>query len=743
MQINYFSKGLSMSSISHGVSRVHCFFRLGLFVALIAVCLLPAAWADPVGPRPEDRQITLGVKTLLLQGHLSRHPLDKEMAARWMKTFLKSLDPMKVYFYQSDVDEFTQHQDELIKMIEKSDISFAYFVFKRFLQRVDERVKMVDELLAQPLDFTVNEEMVTDRDQLQYPKDPNEARDRWRKRIKYDLLVLKTDKDKKTVASNETPKSKNPNEDINNPPNQIDQNLQLKKEPATEPKSKEVKDEKKPVDRLTQRYHSFSKRMHQTDPDELLEIYLNSLTTSFDPHTDYMSPRSLENFNIMMRLELEGIGASLQSDDGYTVVKHLVPDGVADKDGRLKVEDKIVGVGQDKEGSIVDVVDMKLTDVVDLIRGKAKTVVRLEVISPNGEKEILVLTRAKIELKDSAAKSEIFEAGKRPDGTPFKIGVINLPSFYNDMSGARRGEANYRSSTRDVQMILEDFKRKNVDAVVLDLRSNGGGSLTEAINLTGLFIPSGPVVQVKNANGDVSPAYDPDPSMVWSGPLVVLTSKFSASASEILAGAIQDYGRGLIVGDHSTHGKGTVQSLSDIGQILFFNLPNTNSMGALKITMQQFYRPSGESTQKRGVLADIELPALTSHLDVGEADLDYPLEFDRVDPLTYKRFDFVTPPIRDQLKRLSEQRVQTSEKFQKELRNITRYKEQKAKKSITLNETQFVKEREELNADKEEEKTFEELNNTNNKGIDRNYYLDEALAIAVDYLNLRQIAKAR
>jgi carboxyl-terminal processing protease len=722
-----------MPSISEMSPRVRRYLHLSLFVALIGVCLPLAAWSDPVGPRTEDRQITLGVRNLLLKEHLTRHPLDKEMAGRWMKTFLKALDPMKVYFYQSDVNEFTKHQDDLVKMFEKNDISFAYVVFQRFLQRVDERVKMVDELLSQPQDFTVNEEMTVDRDLLQYPKDPTEARDRWRKRIKYDLLVLKTDKDKKTAASNEASKLKNPKElaDANNPQSQSEQISPL------------PKDEKKPVDRLTQRYHSFSKRMHQTDPDELLEIYLNSLTTSFDPHTDYMSPSTQENFEIMMRLELEGIGASLQSDDGYTVVKHLVPGGVADKDGRLKIEDKIVGVGQDNEGPIADVVDMKLNDVVKLIRGARNTVVRLEVLTPTGEKKILKLTRQKIELKDSEAKGEIFEAGKRPDGKPFKIGVIDLPSFYMDMTGARRGLADFKSTTRDVHVILDDFNKKGVDAVILDLRRNGGGSLTEAINLTGLFIPNGPVVQVKDADGNVSPYYDLDPAQVWSGPLVVLISKFSASASEILAGAIQDYGRGLIVGDHSTHGKGTVQSLLDIGQHLFSFLPNSSPMGALKVTMQQFYRPNGESTQKRGVLSDIELPSLTSHLDVGEADLDYPLEFDRVNPMSYKRFDFVTPPISDQLKRASEQRVQASEKFQKDLRNIVRYKEQKAKKTVTLNEAQFVKEREELNADKEEEKTFEELNNSNNKGIVRDYYLDEVIDIAVDYLNLRQIAKAR
>ena len=235
---------------------------------------------------------------------------------------------------------------------------------------------------------------------------------------------------------------------------------QVLTEPATEPKTKDAKEEKNPIERLTQRYHSFAKRMHQTDADELLETYLNSLTTSFDPHTDYMSPSTQENFDIMMRLELEGIGASLQSDDGYTVVKHLVPGGVADKDGRLKVEDKIVGVGQADEGPIVDVVDMKLNDVVKLIRGSKGTVVRLEVLTPAGEKKILKMTRQKIELKDSEAQAKIFEAGKRPDGTPFKIGVINLPSFYMDMTGDRRGIPDFKSTTRDVKVILDDFNKQ-------------------------------------------------------------------------------------------------------------------------------------------------------------------------------------------------------------------------------------------------------------------------------------------
>ncbi len=701
------------------VARWHC-CRWLLIVALIAG-FCPVAWADPIAPGPSDRHITLAVTSLVSRQHLSRHPLDKEISERCLNTYLKALDPMKVYFYQSDIDEFMKHKDELSDAARKGDISFAYTVFRTFLQRVDERVKTVDELLAMPHDFTADEQMVIDRDAAQYPRDPSEALDRWRKRIKYDLLVLKVNKKEKE-----------------------DDERKLDKEAPKPESPREAKAEGQEArDKLARRYHSFAKRMHQMDSEELLEMYLNTLTMSFDPHTSYMSPDSQKNFDIAMSLELEGIGASLQGEDGYTVVKKIIPGGAADKDGRIKPEDKIVGVGQGDEGETVDVIDMKLNDVVKLIRGKRGTTVRLEVI-PVGdtERKVYKIVREKIELKDSEAKGEVFEAGRKPDGSPYRIGVIDLPSFYRDMTGDRRGLPNFKSTTHDVRNILDDFNHKNVDAVILDLRRNGGGALNEAVSLTGLFIDEGPVVQVKDADGRVQPLDDVDSGMAWSGPLVVLISKFSASASEILAGAIQDYHRGLIVGDRSTHGKGTVQSLLDLGQQLF-RIPNSPPMGALKITMQQFYRPNGDSTQKRGVLADVELPSLTTHLDVGEADLDYPVEFDKVDRMHYKPFDYVNPAVCDQLRQLSQQRVQPSEKFQKVVRNIARYKDQKARKHVTLNEEKFLKERAELNADKEEEKAIEKHSELNNGAIDRDFYLDEALAIVTDYLNLQHVAKVQ
>lgn len=671
-----------------------------LLIALIAImvvgCSQDPAQAEPTlqdqlsGPRAADRQITRHVAALVSQEHLTSHELDDEISGRCLDEFLKALDPWKIYFYQSDVDTFNKYRTKIDEMIQSGDISLAYLIFNTFLKRIDERVEMVDTLLDGEFDFTRDEVIISDRDLARYPKTKAEALDRWRKRIKYDLLMLKDDDTEGDEA----------------------------------------------IEKLRRRYHSFDKRMHQTDQDELLEMYLTSLTTSFDPHTTYMSPSTLKNFEIMMKLELDGIGASLQSDDGYTVVKDVIKGGAADKDGRLKIEDRIVGVGQGPDGEIVDVVDMKLNDVVKQIRGKRGTIVRLEVQTPGEKNQIIDITRDRIELKDSEAKGEILEAGLKPDGKPYRIGVIDLPSFYMDMDAARNGLSNFRSTTRDVLAIIENFKKEGIDAIVLDLRRNGGGSLTEAINLTGLFIPEGPVVQVKGPDGSIRPFNDLNPTCAWSGPLVVLNSKFSASASEILAGAIQDYHRGLIVGDQTSHGKGTVQSLLDLSSQLF-RLPNMPSMGALKLTMQQFYRPSGDSTQKRGVESDVELPSLTTHLDVGEQDLDFPVEFDRVPKLKYQNFNQVNDDIVNKLKELSQPRIEKSEDFQRVSRNIERYLEQKSKKYVTLNEEKFMKEREELNADKEEREQLEEIANGNKEeGIERDYYMDEALAITVDYIQL-------
>lgn len=660
-------------------------------VILVAACALAVrgSWADLTGPTANDRQVTRLVVNLLKEEHLSRHGLDDEISQRCLTQFLKTLDASKIYFYQSDVDQFSRQKNNLDNMLQAADTSFAYEVFNTYLVRLDERMKWIDEFLAQEQNFDVDEEMWIDNETAKYAKNEAEGRDLWRKRLKYELLVRKADG-------------------------------------KTGPEVRE---------KLSRRYHSFAKQMHQTDRKELLEMFLSALTMSYDPHTQYMAPASANNFDIVMSLHLQGIGAALQVEDGYTIVGRIIRNGPADKDGRLKKNDRIIGVGEGDSGPLVDVVDMKLSDVVDKIRGKRATTVRLQVIPAGAtEKKEYKIVRDEVKLTDSEARGEIIEE-KRGDRT-FRIGAIKVPSFYMDMEGARRGEVDYKSVTRDCNRLLAEFRAKQVDAVIMDLRNNGGGSLPEAVHLTGLFIDQGPVVQVKDKDNVVDKHDDTDRGTAWDGPLVVMVNKFSASASEIFAGAIQDYGRGIVVGDKTTHGKGTVQSLLDLGHRLFYGVPNAPQLGDLKITMQQFYRPNGESTQKRGVVSDIELPSLTSHLDVGEGDLDYAMNFDRVAPAQFKRVNMVDKTMVGRLIQQSEERRKTSPDFQKMLKNIDRYEEQKSRKTVTLNEKKFMEERAEINAEKALEKEAEEQENAEAPTINRNYYFNEALAITLDYVSM-------
>ncbi|HVC95582.1 MAG TPA: carboxy terminal-processing peptidase [Pirellulales bacterium] len=714
----------------HPVAAVHRFrsrFFLGLGSALalgaLALGAVKVSWADLGAPAPADRNVTNAVVGLLNTDHLLRHPLDDEISERLLKGFIRMLDSPKLYFYQSDIDAFTTKKDVLDDQIKLGDVSFSYTVYRTLLKRIDERVALIDQLLEMDHDFTIDEDLVIDPDEAHYPKDAAEASELWRKRIKYELLALKADAKAKAKAE----------KDRDSEP--------TKREPAkTDKPSKPPED---PRQRLRRRYHNIAKLRHRADHEELLEMYLTSLTTSFDPHTSYMSPSSYENFEIMMRLNLEGIGASLQYDvdDGYTVVKQIIPGGAADRDGRLKRDDRIVGVGQGETGTVVATMEMKLNDVVAMIRGHRGTTVRLEVIpAAQTDPQIYNIVRDKIALTESEARSEIVEQEK--DGRKYKVGVIDLPSFYMDMDAAKNGHDDFKSTTRDVAALLDGFREKQVDAVVLDLRRNGGGSLTEAINLTGLFIDQGPIVQVKDKDSHIQHYDDPVEGTAWDGPLVVLTSKLSASASEIFAGAIQDYGRGLIVGDKTTHGKGTVQSLQDLGRKLF-RLGNAPHMGALKITMQQFYRPNGDSTQNRGVLADIELPSFTNVIEkLGEADLDYALKFDHIPSVPHQRMHLVDKTVVGRMTRLSAERRAQSAGFQKLSRDIQRYVEQKGR-AVSLNERKFMAEREEWSAEREEEKQIEELGNAKRPVFDmEDYYNQETLAIAVDYLQLIRVASA-
>jgi len=656
--------------------------------------------ANAIGPRAEDRLIAKEVRNKVMSEHIAQRPFDDELSQRAFDHFLKSLDPMKQYFLKSDIDEFAPNRNELDNLLMKGKLDFPYTVYKKLLSRIQELMPIVHKLIDDQHDFTIEESIVTDRDLLDYPVDMAEAQERWRKQIKFSMLALKADE----------------------------------------------KTDEQARDQLHRRFRTIEKYRKDMDVYELLELFLSSMTESLDPHTNYMAPRAQDNFKIQLGLKLDGIGAQLKSEDGITVISSTVPGGAADKDGRIKPGDQIIGVGQEASAEMVDVVDMKLDDVVSLIRGPAGTKVRLSVKPKVGSETLTYeITRAKIELKDSAARGEILKRGMRADGTPYQVGYIELPSFYLDMEGSRQGAANVRSTTADVRAILDDFHAAHVDAVVLDLSRNGGGSLQEAITCTGLFIDKGPVVQVKNFNGQVQAYDDVDQGVSWDGPLLIMTSKMSASASEIFAGAIKDYKRGIVVGDPTTHGKGTVQTLYDVGEEMFGRNPS-KQYGALKLTIQQFYLPDGRSTQREGVTADVSLPSITANMDISESDLDFALPADKVPSKTHDNYGLVDDAMRADLANTSNERIEKSAEFGRLKRRIEFYLKQKAEKSVSINEAAFMAKRAEFNSEKEEEDLMKKGEESKEKVYDDTYYNEEVLNISLDYvkaLGQRKLARAK
>ncbi len=696
-----------------------------------------------LAPAARDKSIAINFTRMLEMRHVSRKKIDESISTRGFELYLKAIDPAKIYFTKQDVDEFSSAYAQTMALsAKKGDVAPGFVIYNRFLQRVDERCATALALLdANDFDFTKDETFVRDKKKVEYPASPEEAADRMRKRVKFELLSFEAeerDKQKEAREKGEEPKE------------------------TVEAVSGRAED---PVSKLKRRYSTLQKRLRQTSNEDVLELYLTAIANAYDPHTTYMSPKSYENFMIQIGLNLEGIGATLQWDDGYTIVKRIVKGSPAEKQGELQVEDKIVGVGQGEDGPIEDVVDMKLTDVVDKIRGKGGTTVRLEVVSQDGKKKVISIVREKVDLEDSAAQSAIFELYKLNDGSTkivdskdekaaeerpaeyaslLKVGVIDLPSFYLDMKAKNSSEG--RSCSSDVRAILDDFNARNVDVCVVDLRYNGGGSLPEAVMLTGLFIKTGAVVQTKPSEfGDRPRALtDPDPAIVWSKPLVVMTSRLSASASEIFSGAIRDYGRGLIVGDETTHGKGSVQSMMELANALFGNLLGSQAanLGAMKVTIQGYYLPSGVSPQLQGVKSDIVLPSFTSVLeDVAESDLDYPLTFKAVEPASYPKFTLTAPAIVEEVAEKSSERVAKSEVFQEEIKKIKLYKDSKLRKEPPLNRDKYFEELDKLNANKEENDKLEDIVN-GDSGVVRDYYLDEVLFLSKDYYDAIQTVNA-
>ncbi|MBD3672929.1 MAG: carboxy terminal-processing peptidase [Planctomycetaceae bacterium] len=674
------------------MSSIRTARNLTLSVLILFVCALGAQ--QLVAEKSKDEQTAHNVCDMITRYHISKKRIDDTISEKLFNKYISDLDSQKLYFLKSDIDAYSAYKTNLDDLVKVGNVDFAYDVFDLFLKRLDERMEYADKLVDQEYDFTKDETAILDGDELDWAPSVEAINERWRKRVKFDLLSLKLDATPMDEAR----------------------------------------------ERLHKRYHLLKETMHQTEDFETFETYLSSLTHCFDPHSTYMSPQTLEEFQIQMRLSLQGIGAQLTSEDGMTVINKIIPGGAAAKDKRLEVGDKIVAVAQE-EGEWVDVVEMKLSKVVRYIRGKAGTVVKLKVEkADSGESVVYELIRQKVELTESAVSGQIIDAKEWfPNGDPGRIGVIHIPSFYRDFSGAQAGREDFRSTSRDVLGVLQEFRKAGgVDAIMIDLRFNGGGALSEAIDVSGLFVGHGPIVQIKDSNGRVkSHDFDIDglEDPVYSGPLLVVTNKLSASASEIFAGAIKDYGRGIVIGDTTTHGKGTVQNVVEVGASLF-NFGNSDSSGALKVTINQFYRPNGDSTQREGVKSDIVLPSQIDHLDLGEASLDNAMAFDQVDPVERKQYGYATDKLIQQLTKASRQRVASSEHFQKLSEKIDRYLERKNRVKIPLKEEVLKAEREaeekaeELAEDALEDATTEDDENP----FKKEPYNEELIHIAVDYL---------
>lgn len=677
--------------------RLFTRISLGVLAGSLALCLAATNRADstsaapvewkPVTPAQADGPIAFVTARLLESQHFNKQPFDAAVSGKFLDRYLKSLDPQRLHFLQSDLADFEKYRSSLHQMtIRRSgaaDVSPGTEIFNRFFERLRQRVAYADEVLKnEKFEFDRDERILVNREDQPYPEDMEEARRLWRERLRYEYLQERLGKLSKTKEAPNAGSSE-----------------QTKPDPAVAEAPKKTIDEEITAT-LSHRYHRNERMFRDFTNEDVLQVYLSALAHVYDPHSDYLGREQLESFAIGMNLSLFGIGAELRmSEDGYCTINRLLPGGPAIKSGKLREKDRIVAVAQSNQPP-VDVVDMNLTKAVQLIRGPKGTEVRLTIIPATGDsssREVITLTRAEIPLEEQAAKARLIEV-PGVGGSPQRLGVIDLPSFYASFDPTRtREKAEVKSTTADVRKLIEKLKKEDMAGLILDLRRNGGGSLEEAIRLTGLFIRKGPVVQVLDVRGAREVESDNDPDVAYDGPLVVLTSKFSASASEIVAGALQDYGRALIVGEVSTHGKGTVQSVNPLQPYLSFSRITTDP-GALKLTIKKFYRASGASTQLRGVTPDIVLPSLFNESkEFGESSLDNPLPWDTIESAKYEYLNRVEPYLAE-LQRLSGERVAADQDFAYVKEDIATYKKQREEKTISLNEPARLREKEELEA---------------------------------------------
>ena len=595
----------------------------------------------------EDRLVT----TIMQRYHYKKIILDDSLSANIFNRYIKSLDYNKMIFYKSDITNFIKQKYLMDDYIKNGQLETAYKIYNIFYKRLSERIKFTNKLLLKGFNFNIDEYYTFKRDSADWPLNTNEINELWRKRIKYDALNL-------LLAG------KNWNE------------------------TKKI---------LKKRYDNYKKIFYQFNSEDVFQNFMNAFASSIDPHTNYLSPIASQNFNIDMSRSLEGIGARLTTEDEYTKVAEIIVGGPAYKSKQLHRNDKIIGVAQGKDGKMIDVIGWRITEVVQLIRGKKGTIVRLQIIPASNnmavEPEEIELVRDKIQLNDISAKENLLDINNKK--LSYKIGVLSIPAFYNDFEAARRGDLNYKSTTRDVRKLLKKLEKENVDGVIIDLRNNGGGSLQEAISLTGLFIKKGPVVQVKNSNGSIDVARDPDPKIVYTGPLAVLINRFSASASEIFSGAIQDYGRGVVIGE-TTYGKGTVQNMIDLNRLM----PNSNiKLGQVKLTIAKFYRITGGSTQNLGVTPDIQFPTAFDTHKIGESSEFAALPWDKIKPVKFQPFGNIKP----YLQKLKEEhlfRIKKNFEFQNLIASIKEYKNNRTNYKISLNKKIREKEKKQKEDDK-------------------------------------------
>ncbi|MBE6377464.1 MAG: hypothetical protein E7051_01455 [Lentisphaerae bacterium] len=677
---------------------VCCFSCVQKKVVEVAVNDKPAL-KSPIADKykhSDFRRIASTTAKLLDRNHYSGVEMDKKLSNRIFDLYFDTLDPMKCFFTVADVESFAVYRDNIGRMLQYGEYQFAFKVYEIYRQRYAQYRKFTEDMLAKKIDFSVDEEMFINGDEAKRPADENAMRELWRKQIKNELLTFRLSE---RIEKEEAAK--------------------LKKTPEKGSVAR-----KTPEQRILQRRRDIGNAIEKRERVDILGLLLDSMARAYGAHSDYQAPKLSEDFEINMSLSLSGIGATLTSEDGYIKIVELVPGGPAEQSGKLKVNDRIVSVTQEN-GETTDLVDMPVSQAVQFIRGEKGTKVTLEVLPENsGAAQKIVIVRDKVNLTAGAAKGTVREVDK------VKVGVITLPSFYMDFDAAMRGDVNGRRASRDVQLILEDFRKQGVESVVIDLRGNGGGSLPDAVTLSGLFMPGGPVVQVRSKNS-LSVERDPSEGLSWNGPLVILTSKLSASAAEIFTGALADAKRAVVVGDSRTFGKGTVLRVESLDRRYSSWFGEKLPSGSVTFEIAMFFRPGGSSVQQLGIVPDIKLPSLTEDMKVGEIFLNNHLPWDSISPV--KELPVWDGKLDEKiavLKKKSAERIAKNANYQAYIQQIEQYRAIRERKKVSLNENtryaQYLKEKEEA---AETERLFARSEDKKNSG---DVVLNEAVNIAAD-----------